>query len=487
MASKNRVDRLIHVDGVIARRLVEAQSERSAALLSRLSNAANHSLVWMGVAGALAASGGRSERRAAMRGLVSVGIASAVSSGILKRLLPRERPPVPASALPSIVRRPGSSSFPSGHSASAAAFATAVAIENPLLGVPVGALAAGVAYSRITTGVHYPSDVVAGAVIGVTAAAVSTLVWPRVDPTPASARPAPRWLTVEPSSDGEGLSLVVNASAGPAEHQDAIDEILKALPNTRVVKVEDPAELGAVMEQQSAEAATLGVLGGDGTVGAAAAAALKAGVPLAVFPGGTLNHFARDLGVDRMDDAIAAVKDGSLVEIDTAVIDDRPFLNTASFGGYSHFVEARERYEDRIGKWPAAVLALVKVLRDAEPLSVELNGSRRNIWMIFIGNCSYDPPGFVPATRNRLDDGLLDVRYVDVSRPLARLRLVAAVLTGTLHRSKVYSRELLEELQVESDREDAILAADGETFTGHGTFAVAKQRDRLRTYAPHRP
>jgi undecaprenyl-diphosphatase len=67
---------------------------------------------------------------------------------------------------------PGSTSFPSGHAASAFAFAYAVGRHLPLLGLPIRLLAGGVAYSRVHTGVHYPGDVVLGAILGASTAAM---------------------------------------------------------------------------------------------------------------------------------------------------------------------------------------------------------------------------------------------------------------------------------------------------------------------------
>ena len=92
---------------------------------------------------------------------------------------------------------------------------------------------------------------------------------------------------------------------------------------------------------------------------------------------GTLNHLARDLGLDGPDDAIAAVRDGHLAAVDLGCIDGKPFLNTASFGSYSEFVDARERLEGTLGKWPAMLVALFTVLRRATPLRVELDGHER--------------------------------------------------------------------------------------------------------------
>ena len=83
--------------------------------------------------------------------------------------------------------------------------------------------------------------------------------------------------------------------------------------------------------------------GGDGTVGAAAEAALAAGIPLAVFPAGTFNHFAKALGLDRVHRAIRAVRKGTATKMDVAHVNDKLFLNTASVGAYSDFVARRQR------------------------------------------------------------------------------------------------------------------------------------------------
>jgi undecaprenyl-diphosphatase len=135
--------------------------------LGRLSNAANYSRLWLGVAGGLSLFG-RHGRRSAVLGLASIGLASATVNVGAKRLRPRTRPDRLAAGVPSArqVRMPHSTSFPSGHSASAFAFAVAAGDELPLLSFPLLVLAASVAYSRVHTGVHYPGDVVIGSLIG---------------------------------------------------------------------------------------------------------------------------------------------------------------------------------------------------------------------------------------------------------------------------------------------------------------------------------
>lgn len=136
--------------------------------MRKLSMVADHSMLWFGIAGLTALFGGRRGRRAAFDGTVSILLTSAVVNAGLKPVLPRERPDRELHQV--IVARhvplPASTSFPSGHSASAFAFANGVSGEMPELAVPLRLAAAAVAWSRVHTGVHYPGDVISGSLIG---------------------------------------------------------------------------------------------------------------------------------------------------------------------------------------------------------------------------------------------------------------------------------------------------------------------------------
>jgi len=136
--------------------------------LRRLSNAANNSGLWLGVATGLGVAGGKAGRRAAVRGTVAIGVTSALVNLAVKSAWSRHRPDRAGAGVPvqRNVRMPTSTSFPSGHAASGFAFAAAIGRDQPWLGLGLRFLAAAVAYSRVHTGVHYPGDAVVGALIG---------------------------------------------------------------------------------------------------------------------------------------------------------------------------------------------------------------------------------------------------------------------------------------------------------------------------------
>jgi membrane-associated phospholipid phosphatase len=156
---------LLRCDRSMFRRLAASDAGPVDSLMLPLTKSSNYSVIWFGVATAMALTGRPELVRTAIRALLAVGITTVIANQGAKRLGKRPRPPL--EVVPARIRaRPKSSpSFPSGHAASAAAFATVVGIRAPTLR-PVAVLAGAVAYSRVRTGLHYPGDVLGGGVIG---------------------------------------------------------------------------------------------------------------------------------------------------------------------------------------------------------------------------------------------------------------------------------------------------------------------------------
>jgi diacylglycerol kinase family enzyme len=422
--------------------------------------------LWGAISALFYVSGSRRARRAALRGLIAAFMSGLIGIGV-KRARPRD------------------DWTPSPEAAEAVAFAIAAAFELRLAGLPIaGASAASIA-TRSRLGFDKPAASLSGAAIGAGIGLASTWLWPVA---PLGGPKVPRvWVPshAEPSEDGHGLVIVVNRDSGNGVTPTR--ELREALPKAEVVEVDvkEGDELRRALDERADESTALGVAGGDGTVNTAAQVALDEGKVLMVVPSGTFNHLTGALQIETVGDAVAAVKKGQAVGIDVAVIEGKAFLNAASFGGYVEFVDAREKLERRIGKWPAVAIALVRVLRSYEPVEIEIDGKPACVWMAFIGNCRYHPSGFAPSWRERLDDELLDFRYVDGAAPFARTRLTVAVLTGRLGRSKVYHQSVVQRLRIHSRNGPLRLARDGETFEGSEDVVIEKLPKKLAVYVPH--
>ncbi|ATW51548.1 bifunctional phosphatase PAP2/diacylglycerol kinase family protein [Streptomyces xantholiticus] len=472
------------------RRLLHAVAARewpgAEPVLPRLSRSANHGLLWFGAAAGIAALGrGARSRRAAVRGVASLAVASAVINTVGKRSVRRARPLLDAvPVIRQLKRQPFTTSFPSGHAASAAAFATGVALESKAWGAVVAPVAASVAFSRVYTGVHYPSDVLAGAALGVGAAfavrgAVPTRSQLPPPGTPHADAPA--------LPGGEDLVVIVNRESGSADMAPLVRE---ALPLAEVVECA-PDELRAELEKAAGRGRALGIVGGDGTINRAAAVAAEHGVPLAVFPGGTLNHFAYDLGIESLHDTCRALAAGDAVRVDLGRFTPGPggsaepghFLNTFSLGVYPDLVRIRDRWSPRIGSWPAGVLAASVVLRARQPLEAEVQGRRRPMWLLFAGNGVYKGVDPTPGHRQNLVDGLLDVRVVHGGRAPG-WRLLGAALAGKLNRSPVHAAQQLRHLRIGGLAPGTLLAYDGEVADAPGELVVDKVMEALTVYRP---
>jgi hypothetical protein len=179
--------------------------------------------------------------------------------------------------------------------------------EHPGLALALGAGSAAWLVRR-RPGSWLALRLAAGVGVGV----ATRLVWPVAPKSPAAVAPHRAYTDLAPADDGAGLSIVVNPGAGSGSVGSAESPaaaLRHALPAAEVVELGEDDDLVDELERRAKGGArAIGVAGGDGSINAAAAVALDHRLPLVVVPAGTLNHLARDLGVETVDDTIDAVR-----------------------------------------------------------------------------------------------------------------------------------------------------------------------------------
>jgi diacylglycerol kinase family enzyme len=207
---------------------------------------------------------------------------------------------------------------------------------------------------------------------------------------------------------------------------------------------------------------------------------------LGVLPGGTLNHFARDLGVSDPDVALDALERREIRDVDVGRVEDRVFLNNVALGIYPALVRERERHEHAVGKWLAFAVAAANVFRSFEPVAgtIDADGDRRALdaTLVLIGNNRYSTtPGSI-GTRARLDEGVLDVRVVRARRGLrARSVLAAHVMRSGWRRRFVGTTATA--VRIDAERTEPF-AVDGEQRDDAQRLEIRIDPGAVRVIAP---
>ena len=159
-------------------------------------------------------------------------------------------------------------------------------------------------------------------------------------------------------------------------------------------------------------------------------------------------------------------------------------LNTASIGLYPNLVRRREQLQPALGKPLAGVVAMFRTFAAGTPTSLIVDGVRHKLWIMYVGRGRYYPRDHAPLVRPVLDDGVLDLRMITADEPFARLRLLWAVLTGTVATSGITHLTETTSIRVEPADSTMVLAVDGEVMPGVRAAEFSVKRGALKYYSP---
>jgi diacylglycerol kinase family enzyme len=291
------------------------------------------------------------------------------------------------------------------------------------------------------------------------------------------------------------VAVVLNATSGHGTVPKAAERLkeifAEAGRDARITLATGGSEINAGMRRAvEAGCETLVAGGGDGTINSGASAVVGREIPLGVLPLGTLNHFAKDLGIPLdLDQAAKVVLEGVVCKVDVGEVNGRIFLNNSSLGVYPAVVRLREKYAATLrGKWIAALWAGLTVLRRSSFMAVRIVAEGeaiiRRTPLVLVGNNEYQMAGIHAGSRESLARGRLALYVLNAERRPGLLRLAWQVLLKGAERVKEVDLITVEEATVETRRRRLQLAADGEVFTLEAPLSYRIRPGALRLHVP---
>jgi len=258
----------------------------------------------------------------------------------------------------------------------------------------------------------------------------------------------------------------------------------------RVVICAGGEEVGALARNAHGRGGLVAAGGGDGTVSAVAAALVDTDLTLGVLPMGTLNHFAKDLGIPLdLEGAARTLFTGTEARVDVGEVNGRIFLNNSSVGLYPQIVREREREQQHgRSKWVAFAHATAHVLRRGVTLHVEVAADGGAAFLLdtpflFIGNNPYAITGAEIGTRPRLDRGTLWLCAAPRATRLKLLVLALGALLGRVSPADLTRRDV-KEVHVRAHRGHLQVATDGEVTLMRTPLHFRIRPDALRVMVP---
>jgi diacylglycerol kinase family enzyme len=226
--------------------------------------------------------------------------------------------------------------------------------------------------------------------------------------------------------------------------------------------------------------------GGDGTLRAVAAALAGTNTAFGVLPWGTFNHFAKSLHVpDNLEIILAALQTGKTRQVDVGEVNGEVFLNNAALGVYPQFVLDREKIQSKIGKFPAALIASIKLFIEYRTYSLTLviNGETKlfRTPLVFIGNNDYQIDRLGLIARENVDKGELCVYTLDSTKRIDLVKLAWWATLGVTKNMSLFHQFNPTELYIEAPRARTLLVGlDGEVERMTLPLRVKLERKNLK-------
>jgi YegS/Rv2252/BmrU family lipid kinase len=294
------------------------------------------------------------------------------------------------------------------------------------------------------------------------------------------------------------VPVIINAGAGGG-HDDALRDALsehfsRAGMPANIIIAKAGAELEAAARKALASGArTIVAGGGDGTINAVASVVADSPAVLGVLPLGTLNHFAKDLGIPlELEDAVRNIAAGRIARVDIGEVNGKVFLNNSSIGIYPAIVRNRERQQrhNRRGKWLAFAWALLGALRRFPFMRVRMKidqaETSRRTPFVFIGNNKYLMTGFDIGTRARMNEGVLGVYVTQRSGRLRMVALALRALFGKLAEAHDFTMLSTREITIQTRHARLAVATDGEVNVMQSPLRYRSRPGALKVLVPAR-
>ncbi len=228
-------------------------------------------------------------------------------------------------------------------------------------------------------------------------------------------------------------------------------------------------------------AKNIAVIGGDGTVSAVAGLVLGTNATLVPLPGGTLNHFTKDLGIPQdVDEALGRLKKLKPRRIDIARMNDTFFINNSSIGIYPLSLHDREEIEPKVGKWPAAIVASLRAFIRLKTYSVTVDNETFKTAFIFIGNNRYSIDLLGGTERSSLDEGLLTIFIAKTQSRLVLLKVALFALIGMTRDLPEFEEIYSDEITIDTKRHKLSVSRDGEVSRASSPLKYSVEKGALR-------